>query len=359
MVRWYQTNKRDLPWRDSLDPYAVWISEIMLQQTRVEAVTGYYLRFLKRFPDIQTLAEADEEEVLKYWEGLGYYSRARNLKRAAQVIMKNWNGRFPSDYESVRALPGVGDYTAGAICSIAFGKAYPAVDGNVLRVIARLYALEEDVLTAPARRKITQIVQKQIPAGQAGEFTQSLMELGAMVCIPNHPRCDICPVQGECQGYEKGIASSLPLKKKKPEPETVHRYVLIVRQGDRVLLSRRQKQGVLAGLLEFPGVDRTESSWETWKKTFKLNTTEPLPCFEYEHDFSHIRWLIEVWLADALQSEEAFQKEGPLRIEKTLQNEGPLQNETDENGPETFWVDINDLDTVMLPAAFRRIVLYL
>ena len=212
LLPWYEANKRSLPWRQDKDPYHIWLSEIMLQQTRVEAVKGYYHRFLTAVPTIADLAQADEELLLKLWEGLGYYSRVRNLKKAAQVILTNYGGKFPQDHKDVLALPGIGDYTAGAICSIAFGQKQPAVDGNVLRVMARLQA-DATPIDQPARKKEVQALLADVYPENAGDFTQALMELGATVCGPNRgPDCENCPCNSFCQGYQQGIAAKLPVK---------------------------------------------------------------------------------------------------------------------------------------------------
>ena len=205
LLPWYRENKRDLPWRRDREPYHVWLSEIMLQQTRVEAVKGYYERFLSHLPTIQALADADDEQLHKLWEGLGYYSRVRNLKKAAQKIMSTYNGEFPNSYEKVLALPGIGEYTAGAICSIAFGLKVPAVDGNVLRVLARLQADEECVDLPEHKRRVRSELAGVYPEDEAGAFTQALMELGATVCIPNgEPKCEVCPCRDFCRSAEGG-----------------------------------------------------------------------------------------------------------------------------------------------------------
>lgn len=338
LVQWYQENKRDLPWRRSKDPYGVWISEIMLQQTRVEAVIGYYQRFMEKFPTIQALAEAPIEQVLKAWEGLGYYSRARNLHKAAQVIMTEWQGEFPAKYEAVLALPGIGEYTAGAICSIARGEARPAVDGNVLRVISRIYAIEEDVLSTSVKRQITMIAEQNIPEGLAGEYTQSLMDLGAGICIPKYPRCSECPIASQCQAYAMGIAADLPHKKKKKPPKEVFRYVVVVKKDDKVLLTRRNEQNVLPGMWEFPGIDVEDPqsilNQDQWSQEYGVITSYPQFRLEAEHIFSHIHWKMCVYEAEALKDAERNLKQ------------------------ESCWVDKEQLEALMLPTAFRAIRKY-
>ena len=218
LLGWYERNKRDLPWRRDREPYHVWLSEIMLQQTRVEAVKGYYARFLAELPDIPSLAACDPDRLHKLWEGLGYYSRVRNLQKAAQQIVSDYGGAFPTDYDKIRALPGIGDYTAGAICSICFGLPTPAVDGNVLRVVSRLTADERPVTQPAVKKDYTAALAEIYPAGQCAEATQALMELGATVCAPNGaPHCDLCPVAAFCQSRE-GSAGGPSRSKKRKSP---------------------------------------------------------------------------------------------------------------------------------------------
>ena len=218
LLRWYDGCARVLPWREDPAPYRVWVSEIMLQQTRVEAVKPYYERFLERLPTVKAVAEAPEEQLLKLWEGLGYYNRVRNLQKGAQQVMERFGGEVPADFKALRSLPGVGDYTAGAIASIAFGIPVPAVDGNVLRVLSRLLARREDILDAKVKKRVETEITGIIPKGRAGDFNQSLMELGAMVCLPNGaPKCGNCPLEAICLAHRAGIQGELPVKApKKP-----------------------------------------------------------------------------------------------------------------------------------------------
>lgn len=251
LFSWYRENARALPFRATRDPYAIWVSEIMLQQTRVEAVLPYYHRFLTVLPNVASLAAADEAELLKLWEGLGYYSRVRNMQKAAQVIMTAHGGSFPRTFEEIRALPGVGDYTAGAIASFAFDCAVPAVDGNVLRVAARLCAYRENVLSTTAKKELTAAVAAAQPKESAATFNQAMIELGALVCLPNGaPKCAECPLSPACAAKRQGIEKELPVREKKKERKKEHRTVLILREGDRVALCRRPPKGLLAGLFE-------------------------------------------------------------------------------------------------------------
>jgi A/G-specific adenine glycosylase len=242
LLDWYHRGRRDLPWRDTSDPYAIWISEIMLQQTRVVTVLPYYQRWLRRFPDVQSLIEAPEEDVLRHWSGLGYYSRARNLHRAA----KQTGGQIPSEYEGIRALSGVGDYTAAAIASIAFGLPHAAVDGNVLRVISRLTSDNGDIGSAVTRQRLSKAADKLLDRKRPGSFNQAMMELGATVCLPKKPRCLACPVAELCEARKQGAQNDLPVKLRRTQPIHIDRTLLIVRRQDRILFRQ------LAGFWELP-----------------------------------------------------------------------------------------------------------
>lgn len=255
LLAWYDSGRRILPWREEPTPYHVWLSEIMLQQTRVEAVKPYYDRFLQALPDIESLAAADEEKLLKLWEGLGYYNRARNLKKAAQILVSDYGGRMPDDYEIILSLPGIGSYTAGAISSIAFGKAYPAVDGNVLRILARLRTDERDILQAGVKKSVEEELADVMPKDRPGDFNQALMELGAMVCIPNGaPKCDVCPWKELCRARAQGITGEFPKKAGKKPRSIEKKTILVIQDAERVALRKRPEKGLLAGLYEFPSM---------------------------------------------------------------------------------------------------------
>ncbi len=252
LLEWYQENKRSLPWRGHPDPYAVWVSEIMLQQTRVEAVIPYFHRWMERFPTIAALADAPEGDVLSAWEGLGYYARARNLRRAAQVIMEQYDGELPRDPANLRKLRGIGRYTAGAIASIAFGLDEPALDGNIRRVLARVFDVVEPADSPRGTRLLWALAAKHLPKGHAGDYNQALMDLGATTCVPANPRCPICPMRGMCQARKLGIQAELPvLKAKKSVPHRVMAAAVITR-GRQVLLAQRPSNGLLGGMWEFP-----------------------------------------------------------------------------------------------------------
>ena len=301
LLPWYAENKRDLPWRMDTDPYHIWVSEIMLQQTRVEAVKGYYARFLSALPTVEALAKADDELLHKLWEGLGYYTRVRNLKKAAQTIVNTY-GAFPADYKSVRALSGIGDYTAGAICSIAYNMPTPAVDGNVLRVISRL---TDDVTPIDniAYRKQVQAELAKIYPKEAGAFTQALMELGATVCGPNRkPDCENCPCHSFCLGAKRGTADTLPIKKPKAKRRIQERTVFILSCDGQYAIEKRPATGLLANLWQFPNVPGkldVKSAIEAVEK-MGLKPKDFHMQVERKHIFTHIEWdMIGVYLSVA------------------------------------------------------------
>lgn len=252
---WYQRTKRDLPWRHTLDPYAIWVSETMLQQTRVDTVIPYFYAFLSRFPVVTDLAVADFEEVAKLWQGLGYYSRARNLHRAAGVVTEQHGGVIPSDQESFSALPGVGPYTTGAVLSIAFGQPIPAIDGNVLRVMTRFLGIHNAVELPSTKRTIAAAVERWLRVGEARVLTQALMELGATVCVPKHPACGDCPLQGSCVATAEGTTAVLPVKRAKPQKRKIDVYAVWCEADGHILVQRRPDHGLLAGMWQLPAVE--------------------------------------------------------------------------------------------------------
>lgn len=259
LLTWYDLVKRDLPWRKTNDPYAIWISEVMLQQTQVKTVIPYYEKFLQRFPCLRELAGAKLEDVLTVWRGLGYYSRARRLWEGARDILARWDGVLPQDYKSLRQIPGIGGYTAGAIASIAFGQKVPALDGNVKRVLSRVLAWPEPVEASRTLRYFEEQLMKWIPVHCPGEFNQALMELGAIICTPKTPDCRNCPVLPVCKSYRKGESANYPVKKPRTKPPTVTRLTFVLRMNDRVYLQKRPSHGMLADLWEFPGVELSQA----------------------------------------------------------------------------------------------------
>ena len=296
LLAWYDRYRRHLPWREDPTAYHVWVSEIMLQQTRVEAVRGYYARFMERFPDIRSLAESEEDECLKLWEGLGYYSRARNLRRAAGVIMDQYGGEMPRTAGELRKLPGIGPYTSAAIASIAFGERIPAVDGNLLRVFARLALYEKEIKTPAASKAAEDFFLQAMPQERPGDFNQALMDLGAGVCIPGGtPACQTdgeCPLRDYCGACRTGRCGDLPVMPVKKARRIEHRTVLVIRDDDNILLRRRPAKGLLAGLYEFPN----EEGWMTEAEA--LDRAESYGCMpagirrlpDARHVFTHLEW---------------------------------------------------------------------
>lgn len=292
LLPWYQESKRNLPWRKDREPYHIWLSEIMLQQTRVEAVKGYYARFLDALPSIGSLASCDDELLHKLWEGLGYYSRVRNLKKAAIVIMEQHGGIFPTKYDTVLALPGIGEYTAGAICSIAYDLPIPAVDGNVLRVISRLTDDPSPIDLPAAKAKVKALLEEVYPA-EAGDFTQALMELGATICGPNKkPDCGNCPCREICLGFQRGSAESLPVKSPRKEKRQEDRTVFILCCDGKYALEKRPGKGLLAGLWQFPNVSGKLDTAQALiqAEAFGLRPREVFREMERKHIFTHIQW---------------------------------------------------------------------
>ena len=296
LLVWYRENARTLPWRSDPTPYHVWISEIMLQQTRVAAVLDYYRRFLEAAPGVADLAALSENRLMKLWQGLGYYSRARNLQKAAKQVTENHGGVFPNTYEDIRALAGVGDYTAGAVSSIAFGLPVPAVDGNVLRVCARITGDSGDIAAPAAKKRAAAVLADIIPLDAPGDFNQALMELGATVCLPNGaPLCEKCPASGFCRAFQEGRTGELPVKTPKKARRTEERTVYLFFHRDGVALRRRPGRGLLAGLWEYPNELSDGTDWpETWGLT--------PPVLERagtgRHIFTHIEWRMTALAGD-------------------------------------------------------------
>ena len=308
LLPWYKRVRRDLPWRADRNPYHIWLSEIMLQQTRVEAVKGYYSRFLGAVPDVESLARADDELLHKLWEGLGYYSRVRNLKKAAQAIMERHGGEFPVSYEDVLALPGIGEYTAGAICSIAFDQKMAAVDGNVLRVVARLTA-DDTPIDSPAFKKSVKAELERVYPDAAGDFTQALMELGATVCGPNWaPRCGECPCREFCKAAGEGNPERYPVKAAKKPRKTEEMTVFVLSCDGKFALQKRPDKGLLAGLWQFPNasgwmelpqmVDHLEGMGVRVRDVYRQ--------VEKKHIFTHIEWKMRGFYMEIKEKSSAF-----------------------------------------------------
>lgn len=292
LLPWYREHRRKLPWRDTREPYPIWVSEIMLQQTRVEAVKGYYARFLEALPTVEALAECDDDRLRKLWEGLGYYSRVKNMKKAAQEIVSKYGGVFPREFGQVLALPGIGPYTAGAICSIAYDLPCPAVDGNVLRILSRLLDDGTPIDLPEVKERYRAALEQNYPPC-AGEYTQALMELGATVCGPNRkPECNLCPCRELCLGFQRGTAEGLPVKSPKRPRRVEHRTVFIFSCGGKIALEKRPEKGLLAGLWQFPNLPGTLSPEEAVRAAGELglNPTNIFKQSEKTHIFTHICW---------------------------------------------------------------------
>lgn len=347
LLAWFQRHKRDLPWRESKDAYRVWVSEIMLQQTRVDTVIPYYHRFMAKFPTLEALADAPEEDVLKAWEGLGYYSRARNLQTAVREVKELYGGKVPDDPQEIAGLRGVGPYTAGAILSIAYNKPEPAVDGNVMRVLSRYFLIEDDIMKPRTRVRMEELARELIPRGAAGDFNQALMELGALVCTPKSPHCLTCPVMEHCEGRLAGKELQLPVKKKAKPPRLEYRAVALVEGvGDlagHVLLRKRPDDGLLARMWELPHVEVGEEPDDTLTGVWAQALVDGLAAdgvhirpvgrlSDQTHLFSHIRW--------------------ELRVLRCRGEVGALS----DGAAEYRWAPVGELGAYTFPKAFHLIL---
>ncbi|MBC2049222.1 A/G-specific adenine glycosylase [Listeria booriae] len=308
LIDWYETNKRILPWRENTEAYRIWVSEIMLQQTKVDTVMPYFDRFMEWFPTMKDFADAPEERILKAWEGLGYYSRVRNLQAAMKTVVYEMNGIVPNDLEGILALKGVGPYTAGAVLSIAYEKAEPAVDGNVMRVISRVLEIDEDIMKQKTRKTFEKALYTLIDPDKPGEFNQGLMEIGALVCTPKKPMCLICPLQSFCEAHQKGEEEKYPVKIKKTKVKKVFLSSVIVKQGEeQFIIEQRPDTGLLANLWQFPTVTKTDNQ-EALKLAFLQEygielQLEPESITHVKHIFSHLVWEVDVFVAQAITTQ--------------------------------------------------------
>ena len=362
LLNWYMQNKRDLPWRRHRNPYYIWVSEIMLQQTRVETVKPYFERFITRFPTLTDLAEAPEEDVLKLWEGLGYYSRARNLQAAAKQVLELHGGEVPNEKDAVFNLKGVGPYTAGAILSIAFNQPEPAVDGNVMRVLSRYFLIEDDIMKGSTRVKMETLAAELIPQGRAGDFNQALMELGALVCTPKSPHCLTCPVMEMCKGRIEGREDTLPVKKKAKPPRPEQRIAALVTgtsiNEGKILVRQRPQTGLLARMWELPHVLASEPGGlasqvpdepamdmmkgHLLEEGYAVNPKEFWKIAE--HTFSHIHWNLQVY-----RCEQAEHMVSPAMVAErieTYKTEGYVYK----------WIGPNDMETMAFPNVFLKLL---
>lgn len=331
LLDWYYKNARVLPWRENRDPYRVWVSEIMLQQTRVAAVIPYFLRFMEQLPTIESLANAPEDQLLKLWEGLGYYSRARNLQKAAKEICMKYGGIFPDRYEDILSLPGIGPYTAGAIASISFGQPTPAVDGNVLRVLSRLLEWDADLTGAAEKKQVAGLLAAIYPAGQCGAFTQAWMELGAVICVPGGaPKCEDCPLGHICGAFGSGTQMSFPVLSPKTPRKKEYKTVFLLRCKDKIALHRRQPGGLLGGLWEFLNTEGhlNPDAAKAWLKGRGLSVHALAERAPKKHIFTHIEWHMQCYLVECGSENNDF-----------------------------VWVTERELlEKISLPTAFRKFV---
>lgn len=362
VLEYYDQHKRLLPWRDTGNPYYVWLSEIMLQQTRVEAVKEYFSRFIAVLPDIATLAKCEEEVLLKLWEGLGYYSRARNLKKAAEQIVNDYGGRLPETKEELLKLAGIGSYTAGAIASIAFGQRKVALDGNLIRVFSRLDAVAEDFSKQAAKNALEKEIQSFLPEERPGDFNQAIMDIGATICLPNgKPLCDKCPLVPWCAAHEIGSEQSFPLKKEKKARKVEKRTVFILQYKDKVFLRKRNQKGVLRGLWEFPAVEEHLTMEETINRLeseFLQPNLEIVKIEEFlpvKHIFSHLEWeMVSYWVV--LQDKPANQvaeQEIKYIVNQIRKDRGKHRTREDIAANEG-WAGKEDIkQRLSLPSAFK------
>jgi len=345
LLTWFEGSKRELPFRQTKNPYAIWISEIMAQQTQIDTLIPYYNRFIESFPDVASLADATEDQVIKAWEGLGYYSRARNLHRAAKIIMADYAGCFPDNFSELIKLPGIGPYTGGAIASIAFNEKVSAVDGNVLRVISRYCNSFEDIGDAKTKKIVTQWVEAILPE-TSGDFNEGLMELGAMICSPQNPRCLICPIRSGCQSHAFGTTSQLPVKKQKQKQARKKMEVGILKQNGELFFVKRPVSGLLSEMWSFPIVETTAGGGEDIKKKlgeFFPELSAPVFIGESRHMFSHIIWEMSLYRFDV----ESQVCESPKAY---------TSDETVDNLPiKTQFKGRASIDDLALPVAFSKL----
>ncbi len=340
LLDWFDNNKREMPWRDSDSPYRIWVSEIMLQQTRVDQAQPYFDRFIDRFPTVHDLAEASQQEVLRVWEGLGYYSRARNLHQAAQTVVTEYEGQLPRNYNEIIQLKGIGPYTAAAVLSIAFNKPHAAVDGNIVRVLSRYFGIEEDVRSSTTRRKIQELADDLIDQKRPGDFNQSLMELGALVCTPNEPLCHECPLRQKCKAHQQVKTDVIPYKSpKKTKPHHDIGVGVIINDQNEVLIALRPDDAMLGGLWEFPGGKKKEN--ESVRETVTRECEEELgievktyqQIARIKHSYSHFKITLHAFIS-------------------CIESGTPQPNDSEQ----LKWVSLQELDQYPFPRANRQLI---
>ncbi|WP_163100641.1 A/G-specific adenine glycosylase [Peribacillus alkalitolerans] len=340
LLEWFGKEQRDLPWRKDQDPYKVWVSEIMLQQTRVDTVIPYFERFMSWFPTMEAFSLAEEDKILKAWEGLGYYSRVRNLHSAVKEVQEIYGGKVPDTLEVISKLKGVGPYTAGAILSIAYGKPEPAVDGNVMRVLSRILLIKEDIAKPKTRKIFEYAVRELIAKHNTSHFNQALMELGALICTPGTPSCLLCPVREHCSAFNEGVQSELPIKNQKKSSKTVHMIsAILTNKEGKILIRKRPSNGLLANLWEFPNfsyntkiLSNRDYYMDEFKKEFNVDLELGLPLSKIEHVFSHLLWKADIYsgiVVDNINNE--------VLKEKRLK-----------------WVDQKEIEELAFPVPFQK-----
>jgi len=337
LVSWYQVNHRSLPWRETKNPYYIWISEIMLQQTQVKTVNQYFLRFIERFPTVENLANASIDEVLKYWEGLGYYNRAIKLHQTSQMVKDEFQGRFPDNYQQLLTLPGIGPYTAGAIASFAFNLPEPAIDGNVARVISRILLITADNSKAGTKQKIRQFVLKIIPRGKIEVFNQALMELGATICTPRRPECFKCPVCYTCKAFQRKKQEVIPNLGKKVKPKKIAMEMALLSKEDKILLVKRPPGGLLANMWALPATEAKRGNFGGYsiqnilENSYQIKISQkPVLIGEVSHAFTHRIWLMKLYLF-------------------SLFSNGNFDSQKEK------WISIPQLSNYAIPTAFKKL----
>jgi A/G-specific adenine glycosylase len=340
LLEWFEKEQRDLPWRKDRDPYKVWVSEIMLQQTRVDTVIPYFERFMSWFPTMEAFSLAEEEKILKAWEGLGYYSRVRNLHSSVKEVQESYGGKVPDTLEEISKLKGVGPYTAGAILSIAYGKPEPAVDGNVMRVLSRILLIKEDIAKPKTRKIFEYAVRELIAKHNTSHFNQALMELGALICTPGTPSCLLCPVREHCSAFKEGVQSELPIKNQKKSSKTVNMIsAILTNKEGKILIRKRPSTGLLANLWEYPTfsystklVSNRDFYIHEFEKAFDVDIELGLPISKVEHVFSHLVWKVDLFGGIVMD-----------KISPDVLKENRLK-----------WVDRKEIEELAFPVPFQK-----